>query len=89
MHIHESSIVHRDLKPENIFIDNQNDVRIGDFGLARPGDQVSKKLTGQRNAYASFTKSIGTAYYIAPEVRSTRKGNYNEKADVSFGPESR
>lgn len=85
VHIHENSVVHRDLKPENIFIDYQNDVRIGDFGLARPGDQAFMKSNGAQEAYASFTKSIGTAFYVAPEVRSAAKGKYNEKADVSIG----
>lgn len=27
-------MIHRDLKPSNIFINRQNDVEIGDFGLA-------------------------------------------------------
>ena len=84
MHIHASSIVHRDLKPENIFIDHQNDVRIGDFGLARPGDQSFTRQRGAKDVFASFTKSVGTAFYVAPEVRSAEKGRYNEKADVSL-----
>lgn len=75
--------MHRDLKPENIFIDFRNDVRIGDFGLARPGDQTLGKASKARSTYASFTKSIGTAFYVAPEVRSAGDGKYNEKADVS------
>jgi len=84
-HIHSASIVHRDLKPENVFIDNSKDVRIGDFGLARPGDyQASVKAKGAEDLYASFTKSVGTALYVAPEVRSSGHGKYNEKADVSY-----
>ena len=84
-HIHGASIVHRDLKPENIFIDNSKDVRIGDFGLARPGDyQSSIKAKGVEDPYTSFTKSVGTAFYVAPEVRSSGQGKYNEKADVSY-----
>ena len=83
MHIHGSAIVHRDLKPENIFIDYQNDVRIGDFGLARHGEQASLLKNSEKDGYTSFTKSVGTAFYIAPEARSATKGVYNEKADVS------
>lgn len=83
MHIHASAIVHRDLKPENIFIDYQNDVRIGDFGLARPGDQASAMKSPGKDVYTNFTRSVGTAFYVAPEARSAGKGIYNEKADVS------
>lgn len=33
--IHEANIIHRDLKPENVFLDENQTVKIGDFGLAR------------------------------------------------------
>ncbi len=83
-HVHGLSIVHRDLKPENIFIDSDGDVRIGDFGLARPGDYrtASSATKPAREVFGSFTKDIGTASYVAPEVRSAGNGKYNEKADM-------
>ncbi len=33
-YLHRQSIIHRDLKPSNIFIDNNNTLKIGDFGLS-------------------------------------------------------
>lgn len=32
-YIHKIGVVHRDLKPENILLDNENNVKIADFGL--------------------------------------------------------
>uniref|UniRef100_A0A3B0MSE6 non-specific serine/threonine protein kinase n=1 Tax=Theileria annulata TaxID=5874 RepID=A0A3B0MSE6_THEAN len=51
--IHRNCFIHRDLKPENIFVDDRNNLKIGDLGLAT---QVS--VRGQ---------VIGTPGYTAPE----------------------
>lgn len=82
-HIHSHGIIHRDLKPDNIFIDLANNPRIGDFGLATKG-QVSTAVrsTAPTEVTDHFTRSIGTTYYVAPEVKSASTGQYNEKVDM-------
>lgn len=87
VHIHGLNIVHRDLKPENVFIglgpDGVNNVKIGDFGLATAGNfAVDKSAAGSLDT-GDLTRSIGTSYYVAPEVRRTGGGSYTSKVDVS------
>lgn len=83
-HIHGLNVVHRDLKPENIFIDAASNVRIGDFGLATTGQQYLNDRTpaGALHLGSDMTKSIGTAAYVAPEVRSSVGGTYTSKVDM-------
>lgn len=85
-HIHGLSIVHRDLKPENIFIsssfDGVDNVKIGDFGLATSGQFSVDRGHSNTLEADDMTRSIGTAYYSAPEVRSAVNGLYSTKVDM-------
>jgi non-specific serine/threonine protein kinase len=55
---HKLGVVHRDLKPSNIMIDDDGNVRIMDFGIARSLE--SKGITGAG-------VMIGTPEYMSPE----------------------
>ncbi|KAI0644675.1 kinase-like domain-containing protein [Trametes meyenii] len=64
-----AQILHRDLKPDNIFLDENNTVKLGDFGL-------SKAL-----AQASFANTyVGTPYYMSPELMQEKA--YDSKSDI-------
>jgi len=67
-YIHANGIVHRDLKPENIMVDDHDDIKLIDFGIA--GDAAAKRLT-----YANFTAAIGTPNYISPEQVKGKRGD--------------
>ncbi|KAG9248230.1 anticodon binding domain of tRNAs-domain-containing protein [Calycina marina] len=84
VHIHSLHVVHRDLKPENIFIDAASNVRIGDFGLATSGHYsfIDKNVSAAMHTSGDMTKSIGTAAYVAPEVKSSVGGTYTSKVDM-------
>ncbi|MCI0402475.1 MAG: protein kinase, partial [Acidobacteria bacterium] len=58
----EHKVVHRDIKPSNILLDKRNQVRVGDFGLAKPvrADTVAAPLT--QTSYV-----LGTPHYASPE----------------------
>lgn len=82
-HIHSHGIIHRDLKPDNIFIDDADSPRIGDFGLATSSNFGVEVPPTPSDIGEEMTKSIGTYFYVAPEVMSVAPGQYNEKVDVS------
>ncbi|KAA6355741.1 MAG: putative NEK/NEK2 protein kinase, partial [Streblomastix strix] len=66
--LHDLNIVHRDLKPENIFIDQNGNLKMGDFGLA-------EKIASQ-----SYIKTAGTKNYAPAEAHNFDK--MTEKSDI-------
>ena len=52
------NVIHRDIKLGNLFIDEQMQIKIGDFGLAR---QLNHKNERRSSV-------CGTPNYLAPEV---------------------
>ncbi len=67
-YIHTNGVVHRDLKPENIMVDENDNIKLIDFGIA--GDTSSRRLT-----YANFTATLGTPNYISPEQVKGKRGD--------------
>ncbi|MEJ1287715.1 BR serine/threonine kinase 1 [Cricetulus griseus] len=60
---HSYSICHRDLKPENLLLDEKNNIRIADFGMASL--QVGDSL---------LETSCGSPHYACPEVIKVSEG---------------
>jgi serine/threonine protein kinase len=67
-YIDAHGVVHRDLKPENIMVDENDDIKLIDFGIA--GDTAARRLT-----YTSFTPALGTPDYISPEQVKGKRGD--------------
>jgi len=65
-YLHENKIIHRDLKLGNLFLNDDMELKIGDFGLATKVD-----FEGERK------KTLcGTPNYIAPEVLNKKGHSY-------------
>lgn len=67
-YIHRNGVVHRDLKPENIMIDNEDHVKLIDFGIA--GLAGARRLT-----FGKLSQVMGTPDYIAPEQVKGKRGD--------------
>eukprot|EP00095_Tigriopus_kingsejongensis_P002999 maker-scaffold784_size97500-snap-gene-0.29 protein:Tk02999 transcript:maker-scaffold784_size97500-snap-gene-0.29-mRNA-1 annotation:"polo-like kinase 1" len=65
-YLHDSKIIHRDLKLGNIFLNDDMQIKLGDFGLATRVD-----FDGERKRTL-----CGTPNYIAPEVLGKKGHSY-------------
>ncbi|CAD8148025.1 unnamed protein product [Paramecium octaurelia] len=63
----QQNIIHRDLKPQNILL-NEQDVRIADFGFAKPLNKLKNEM------------NVGTPIYMSPETLI--KSQYTSKTDI-------
>ncbi|GJN19049.1 hypothetical protein PR202_gb06282 [Eleusine coracana subsp. coracana] len=70
---HSRGVYHRDLKLENLLLDENENLKVSDFGLSALAD--SKRQDGLLHT------TCGTPAYVAPEVLS-RRGYDGTKADI-------
>ena len=61
-YIHSACVLHRDLKPSNLLINQDCELKIGDFGMARG-------LSSSAEDHSTFmTEYVATRWYRAPEL---------------------
>tara|TARA_Y100000991_G_scaffold213271_1_gene198709 strand:- start:100 stop:894 length:795 start_codon:yes stop_codon:yes gene_type:complete len=68
-YLHSLKVIHRDIKPSNVFVDSDDNIKLGDFGIIKL--MKSFMMYGQTQ--------IGTPLYMCPEMY--KRERYDTKVD--------
>lgn len=72
LYLHNQGKIHRDLKSQNILLNREGEIKLTDFGVST---QLSSNFS-RRNT------TVGTPYWMAPEVILNNNGGHSFKADI-------
>lgn len=62
-YIHSANVIHRDLKPSNLLVNENCELKIGDFGMAR-----GLSAAHAEESRSFMTEYVATRWYRAPEL---------------------
>ena len=84
-YLHERKVMHRDISLDNIMIDNNNNIKIIDFGLSRSYN-ISQNINNNSINSSNLTV-LGKNIYASPEINQAEINNqektkYDFKTDV-------
>ena len=88
--VHEKGVIHRDIKPANLLVDNNMNVKLGDFGVSAVKINNNDEGNQYLNGIYDFSKApdemrshgtyVGTRPYMAKEI--LEENEYDQTVDV-------
>lgn len=74
LHNHEPKIIYRDMKPQNVMLNNQNEIKLLDFGTAVA---ITEDFSYEK------ADKLGTKGFAAPEQYRSKNGAwFDERSDI-------
>lgn len=73
-HAHQRGVLHRDLKPSNVLVDEHDEPKVSDFGIA--------KLLHEHRDLTRTSDTLGTPSFMAPEQVRAERGAVSVATDV-------
>ena len=80
-YLHEKQIMHRDIKLDNILLDENDDIKIIDFGISAIYPEGNNKMKISTSLISDFTK-VGRRDFVAPEILNDKIQNFDYKVDI-------
>lgn len=81
-YMHARNVIHRDLKMGNLFLDQDMNIKLGDFGLAAILATKAEYKGVYNISVGRRTTVCGTPNYIAPEILKKAKAGHDLKVDI-------
>ena len=76
-YLHRKKIAHRDIKPDNILLDENNNIKVADFGIAAIFQEEGDTETGQNDEdLLSHCTTVGRRDFTCPEIENNKKYDY-------------
>ena len=73
-HAREKGVVHRDIKPGNLLVNENGQVLVADFGLA--------KMIDCESGFTATGDILGTLRYMSPEQAAGKKNEVDHRSDI-------
>ena len=83
-YIHKQGIIHRDIKLDNLFLDDNFNIKIGDFNVSAVIEEYAGNFTNEEREKIDIINDnsvVGTEGYKAPEFYENEP-EYGQKVDV-------